>query len=84
MEERGSDPISTISYLHSLVVRTGCKVSISSNVSVFMSDEAGPRRPGAKVSVGSLSTDVTDVISSEILDTWTQDTDTSARRQRYH
>ena len=86
VEERESDPMFTISYLHSQFwcVRTGCKVSISSNVSVFMSDEAGPRRPGAKVSVGSLSTDVTDVISSEILDTWSQDTDTSARRQRYH
>ena len=70
--------------------RNGCKVSISSNVSVFMcTDEplATSRRQGAKISVGSLSTDVTDVLSSEIMDQWPEDREVttardSVRRQR--
>ena len=64
-------------------------MSISSNVSVFMcSDEPlTSRRQGAKISVGSLSTDVTDVLASELMDQWPEDKEVTSvrdpvRRQR--
>ena len=45
--------------------RNGCKVSISSSMepdlSVLMSNEKRERRPGYKISIGSMSTDITDV-----------------------
>ena len=58
-------------------------MSISSNVSVFMcSDEPlTSRRQGAKISVGSLSTDVTDVLSSEIMEQWPEDRDVTTVRE---